>query len=171
MLWVHELSGDHPRGCGENVPYATKTDLKDGITPADAGKTILHGRATKAIQDHPRGCGENFESVIFKAADTGSPPRMRGKRANKENAADRRRITPADAGKTKAASKSFSPVEDHPRGCGENYLAAFQAVREQGSPPRMRGKPVAKKLRHRRVGITPADAGKTCTFCIITLLC
>ena len=25
----------------------------------------------------------------------------------------------------------------------------------------MRGKPVAKQLRHRRVGITPADAGKT----------
>ena len=120
VLWVHELSGDHPRGCGENVPYATKTDLKDGITPADAGKTILHGRATKAIQDHPRGCGENFESVIFKAADTGSPPRMRGKRANKENAADRRRITPADAGKTKCWKFLLDDNTDHPRGCGEN---------------------------------------------------
>ena len=72
---------DHPRGCGENffgafefgqvpgspprmrgkLPYATKTDLKDGITPADAGKTEFHCAAGKGSEDHPRGCGENAE--------------------------------------------------------------------------------------------------------------
>ena len=30
-----------------------------GITPADAGKTPLHGAYQRTVQDHPRGCGEN----------------------------------------------------------------------------------------------------------------
>ena len=70
---------DHPRVCGENppraenkgfdigspprmrgkLPYATKTDLKDGITPAYAGKTSMQMYATLKGQDHPRVCGEN----------------------------------------------------------------------------------------------------------------
>ena len=50
---------------------------------------------------------------------------------------------------------------DHPRGCGENHEGKVVSAVHQGSPPRMRGKPVTKQLWHRRVGITPADAGKT----------
>ena len=53
---------------------------------------------------------------------------------------DTSRITPAGAGKTPYGCKVDALTEDHPRRCGENYLAAFQAVREQGSPPQVRGK-------------------------------
>ena len=31
----------------------------NGITPADAGKTIAIDMLTLADEDHPRGCGEN----------------------------------------------------------------------------------------------------------------
>ena len=91
--------------------------------------------------DHPRGCGEN-------------PTRLR-------RAAAARRITPADAGKIRRQSVSLSLPLDHPRGCGENHEGKVVSAVHQGSPPRMRGKPVTKQLWHRRVGITPADAGKT----------
>ena len=33
--------------------------FSDGITPADAGKTINPQIRTTTDQDHPRGCGEN----------------------------------------------------------------------------------------------------------------
>ena len=51
---------------------------------------------------------------------TGSPPRMRGKRANKTAEVGVFRITPADAGKTVPHSSGNISAKDHPRGCGEN---------------------------------------------------
>ena len=54
-------------------------------------------------------------------------------------------------------------MRDHPRRCGENYLAAFQAVREQESPPQVRGKLRRHNSFRFRAGITPAGAGKTST--------
>ena len=52
----------------------------DGITPADAGKTITPFAVAKRAEDHPRGCGENGDSTSLTDVQ--------------------KRITPADAGKT-----------------------------------------------------------------------
>ena len=52
----------------------------NGITPADAGKTVSAAFRASAMQDHPRGCGENDSTALKAEADAGSPPRMRGKR-------------------------------------------------------------------------------------------
>ena len=71
------------------------------------------------------------------------------------------RITPADAGKTSAVAVSFLHREDHPRGCGENFLAFPIPNIPPGSPPRMRGKLSSGKPVLSATGITPADAGKT----------
>ena len=71
------------------------------------------------------------------------------------------RITPADAGKTPAASASTSSAWDHPRGCGENVFARHSGISGVGSPPRMRGKPAPATDSRDSVRITPADAGKT----------
>ena len=86
---------------------------------------------------------------------------MRGKPSDCWKTLPELRITPADAGKTFRQIYSYRIGQDHPRGCGENGRNLTLEYHEVGSPPRMRGKPVAKQLRHRRVGITPADAGKT----------
>ena len=51
--------------------------------------------------------------------------------------------------------------EDHPRGCGENQTAQTESSLWIGSPPRMRGKPLALPQARLFLGITPADAGKT----------
>ena len=111
---------DHPRGCGENVRPVFSVRLVTGspprmrgkhvnvkgqktpkrITPADAGKTIVFNNCKIARWDHPRGCGENSRRKQKNGTARGSPPRMRGKRSAIHPGTGRKRITPADAGKT-----------------------------------------------------------------------
>ena len=111
------------------------------ITPAGAGKTIIHITTGGYKRDHPRGCGENGTEPIPAKIRAGSPPRMRGKHGGRVQKLQANRITPADAGKT---------VPEHIR----------DAVKT-GSPPRMRGKLSLKISLIMPTGITPADAGKT----------
>ena len=92
---------------------------------------------------------------------TGSPPQVRGKLSIYDVIETINRITPAGAGKTKAASKSFSPVEDHPRRCGENKGYTSAAAPDPGSPPQVRGKLGCQCVGVNLFGITPAGAGKT----------
>ena len=91
----------------------------------------------------------------------GSPPRMRGKRCVFESLIVCIGITPADAGKTSSFFCQPSGAEDHPRGCGENYVNGQYAEKPRGSPPRMRGKHPVPQKTECALGITPADAGKT----------
>ena len=100
-------------------------EVCEGITPADAGKTMrLRGRHN-SIEDHPRGCGENSGDNHVDYNDVGSPPRMRGKPTETNAHTCRHGITPADAGKTDAVGYNHKLYEDHPRGCGENVFIAF----------------------------------------------
>ena len=76
---------DHPRRCGENdgkwgkksqfagsppqmrgkLATASSRAFKRGITPADAGKTLIDEIQTEFNRDHPRRCGENHSSSRF----------------------------------------------------------------------------------------------------------
>ena len=131
------------------------------ITPADAGKTGSLNLCGDLFEDHPRGCGENTAIAASMPINIGSPPRMRGKPINWLSVAVSYRITPADAGKTRAKRTKTMPPQDHPRGCGENALSAAKRSVHVGSPPRMRGKPLFCVMIYKTFGITPADAGKT----------
>ena len=51
----------------------------NGITPADAGKTLVEAGVNLVKGDHPRGCGENVKKKLLAPYTAGSPPRMRGK--------------------------------------------------------------------------------------------
>ena len=79
---------------------STEIGKKNGITPADAGKTRNCFYSGSGAEDHPRGCGENAETADGIQSYKGSPPRMRGKRLWKLMQLLSVRITPADAGKT-----------------------------------------------------------------------
>ena len=70
-------------------------------------------------------------------------------------------ITPADAGKTFYKTNITQLVQDHPRGCGENYWLSPLRRASAGSPPRMRGKLYVRFFNRGGNRITPADAGKT----------
>ena len=113
-------TGDHPRGCGENIQQECSTCGQIGspprmrgkhtattsiyssfrITPADAGKTGRYIFQLCKAEDHPRGCGENSRTSAAVGAALGSPPRMRGKLSQVLQGIGEVRITPADAGKT-----------------------------------------------------------------------
>ena len=90
---------------------------------------------------------------------------MRGKRDTMAKATEKNRITPADAGKTMPTLTKSLTYGDHPRGCGENAKQRERIQGDLGSPPRMRGKPLFCVMIYKTLGITPADAGKTCKKC------
>ena len=131
---------DHPRVCGEKLTIGTGASGVGGITP--------------------RMCGEKPSSFFMSMRSAGSPPRMRGKGHRMPINVNQVRITPACAGKRLLAGQAYDPGKDHPRMCGEkpNSTRGYPFV--SGSPPHVRGKGERKTGKTRRVGITPACAGK-----------
>ena len=99
--------------------YAVDPETGERITPAYAGKSIVHGPVESVNWDHPRVCGEKLLSIELIKLIMGSPPRMRGKGLTAFRQSRRMGITPAYAGKSTAAV-SVTPYDgDHPRVCGE----------------------------------------------------
>ena len=74
------------------------------------------------MRDHPRVCGENFYVVYLISGRAGSPPRVRGKHRENPQNEEKKRITPACAGKTRTAISVLPEKQDHPRVCGENFM-------------------------------------------------
>ena len=73
------------------------------------------------------------------------------------------RITPAGAGKTNTVAVTRTVKRDHPRRCGENYVAPCLFCKLKGSPPQVRGKRYTSGGGTQPARITPAGAGKTGT--------
>ena len=89
---------------------------------------------------------------------------MRGKGALWPLARPTWRITPACAGKSFPKSLLMKLTWDHPRVCGEKRKHFIDVKRNQGSPPRVRGKEPFAKMSLKPGRITPACAGKSSTF-------
>ena len=118
-------------------------------------------RSVLRTRDHPRACGEKNLRCRRNSFLVGSPPRMRGKVPTFHPPSGAVGITPAYAGKRRAALVRNAVHWDHPRVCGEKLSDLFFCSIHSGSPPRMRGKEVKTLLHFNRVGITPAYAGKS----------
>ena len=131
------------------------------ITPACAGKSCILAVSAFWLWDHPRVCGEkSFEITAFIFCP-GSPPRVRGKVEVFKKELAMRRITPACAGKRVSGNRRSTKSRDHPRVCGEKTRSEFSADKQQGSPPRVRGKVPAIYPIPPDTRITPACAGKS----------
>ena len=74
------------------------------------------------------------------------------------------RITPACAGNKINYSWIKYRSQDHPRVCGEQAIYVCRWVRDEGSPPRVRGTVWAAYPRKQAKGITPACAGNSDTL-------
>ena len=111
-----------------------------GITPACAGKSNVRFAVDGFSEDHPRVCGEKFEVCNVLLIGGG--------------------ITPACAGKSPSAYRISGNSRDHPRVCGEKRILHIPVFYLLGSPPRVRGKDVARLMMFVILGITPACAGK-----------
>ena len=152
--------GITPRVRGKG-PVRRRDGAGMGITPAYAGKRLKSRETVMPSWDHPRVCGEKMVSMIPHRRSRGSPPRVRGKGECRSNACSISGITPACAGKRRMPKQCVFNFRDHPRVCGEKWLNLMNEKREQGSPPRMRGKGNLYLLDGVLDGITPAYAGKS----------
>ena len=94
---------------------------------------------------------------------------MRGKASHWNFNTDIPRITPAYAGKSCFSSLTIPPVQDHPRLCGEKKIIRSGGSMLSGSPPPMRGKGCLNGFEKCRQRITPAYAGKSHLYGIITV--
>ena len=131
------------------------------LIPACAGKTRRLWAWRPPSPAHPRACGENVLAASSASSTPGSSPRVRGKRPDPLAHAVDEGLIPARAGKTGTGSSSTARPRAHPRACGENFRRVVNAVRNRGSSPRVRGKPVNEFHQLRVSGLIPARAGKT----------
>ena len=145
---------------GEKLLHWRKQEQRNGITPAWAGKSIIHDRVFRCRQDHPRMGGEKPDAMHSCITSRGSPPHGRGKVINARLANVVHRITPAWAGKRLFKMRVRAQLEDHPRMGGEKRSGRNARSRPPGSPPHGRGKALAFDVSKCLLGITPAWAGK-----------
>ena len=113
-------------------------------------------------------CGENLHGVGEVRPPFGSSPRVRGKRPGRARWPIRRRLIPACAGKTRTWPCSTRYGRAHPRVCGENVWAPQAGDPDEGSSPRVRGKPHRLGPHARPRGLIPACAGKTAGTIVVT---
>ena len=150
---------DHPRVCGEHhglyYSYVDKWGSSPrmrgthrsavlyrpamGIIPAYAGNTCRRLPRIHLPWDHPRVCGEHPELADAPFMSVGSSPRMRGTQYTVKSLTDTKGIIPAYAGNTRNRSRLWRSNRDHPRVCGEHFIAASILSIDPGSSPRMRG--------------------------------
>ncbi len=157
--WL-QRQGSPPHVRGKGLVRAAMA-VRQGITPACAGKSNSRIFKDWAAQDHPRVCGEKQGCNPCIDSPRGSPPRMRGKGDGTGYRLVQIGITPAYAGKSARRQKRWSSVQDHPRVCGEKACPAVLWCGLVGSPPRMRGKVSGILLCVATYRITPAYAGKS----------
>ena len=153
-------AGSSPRVRGKRRPRWPVRRWR-GLIPARAGKTSSSERPAARPRAHPRACGENNPLMKLFSTGEGSSPRVRGKRRLGRIQARPERLIPARAGKTPRTAGRGARGRAHPRACGENSLARPWNARENGSSPRVRGKPPGRQRRPGGEGLIPARAGKT----------
>ena len=171
----------HPRVCGENstYEYATACQLGSsprvrgkrcdcpgeglglGLIPACAGKTRGRSPRVSPSRAHPRVCGENPSLSSAERQDSGSSPRVRGKRFTRPHYFFKSRLIPACAGKTLGPQRGLIGGWAHPRVCGENGFTDSRGDLQAGSSPRVRGKHAPALAYAHPLGLIPACAGKT----------
>ena len=131
------------------------------IIPACAGKTWTPFLPLGVAPDHPRMRGEDPKAAFTSDAPVGSPPHARGRLHLNSRRIVVQGITPACAGKTSSRASNAPPRRDHPRMRGEDGVPFEKYARYWGSPPHARGRLAGLRGHDRKVGITPACAGKT----------
>ena len=154
-----KTGGSPPHGRGkENQQQRRPKAMR--ITPAQAGKRGSGLLFHRVWWDHPRVGGEKPGTPWRWLMVTGSPPRGRGKAAERPGRFFRQGITPAWAGKRYSSRCGEFCTGDHPRVGGEKFSTVVVGFLLPGSPPRGRGKVGAALLHPLAVGITPAWSGK-----------
>ena len=132
-----------------------------GLIPAHTGKTTYPASSPSRNRAHPRAYGENVVGDRNATTQTGSSPRIRGKRADSNEEGTVSGLIPAHTGKTRRLPRRAQPPGAHPRAYGENLAFISSGRSFRGSPPRIRGKRRLTERHELQVGLIPAHTGKT----------
>ena len=159
-ITIRPPAGSSPRMRGKPA-HEVGRRVGNGLIPAHAGKTNVLVLKLSNRGAHPRACGENCQAKRAPTDQSGSSPRMRGKRVKSSRALRASGLIPAHAGKTNSWAWAAAPMTAHPRACGENNVYGGGSKDDDGSSPRMRGKLKPTKARAKKVRLIPAHAGKT----------
>ena len=156
---------DDPRGSSPHTrgaPRETFADAEaDRIIPAYAGSTPLAARVAWVGSDHPRIRGEHRQIAPIVCSIAGSSPHTRGALGRHRRERPPRRIIPAYAGSTLAATIRATRPRDHPRIRGEHDLQELAVANAGGSSPHTRGARPPIGEPYKNAGIIPAYAGST----------
>ena len=87
-------------------------------------------------------CGGSSTSALPQSADRGTSPRVRGKRTREAGKPQVRGYIPACAGEAEYRHLFWMLEWVHPRVCGGSVGIVVLAPHQQGTSPRVRGKPV-----------------------------
>ena len=152
-----------------------------GIIPACAGLTVFLSTLLCNAWDHPRVCGAYVTPIVIPLRVLGSSPHVRGLLPSAYKSGSVLGIIPACAGLTATDGIVNGHTRDHPRVCGAYLIKSIvkfrvrdhprvcgaytdkylQAIRLQGSSPRVRGLQDQGHLNDQLIGIIPACAGLT----------
>ena len=141
------------------------SNTSEGIIPARAGTTLPPCITCAIARDHPRSCGDHASSQTEAMMVEGSSPLVRGPRRAGERALKLHGIIPARAGTTTRRTRRRSSARDHPRSCGDHFPYFRKAVDRLGSSPLVRGPRLRRLEPHDPLGIIPARAGTTPSWC------
>ncbi len=177
-------SWEHPRGCGADAESAASACCKSGASPrvrgrrrgrcpqssgrrsipAGAGPTTSSAPSPPPPAEHPRGCGADSMKPGVSMKSRGASPRVRGRRHHSREEDHAGRSIPAGAGPTPLVAATKMPPQEHPRGCGADFMAVPTTSARQGASPRVRGRPGRGGGRLLAGGSIPAGAGPTPPF-------
>ena len=160
---IYDTVGSSPRVRGKLVELFRTWDV-NRLIPACAGKTSDNALKLIPCAAHPRVCGENLTLKMYSSTETGSSPRVRGKRVCPQYGTNASGLIPACAGKTQFRVPRVYVPRAHPRVCGENERKITGVDLESGSSPRVRGKRDFRRRKIHMPGLIPACAGKTFQF-------
>ena len=151
----------HPRGCGADLDDRGDLQRPDGssprvrgrpahaptrwrgrgLIPAGAGQTPCTCSFARCTRAHPRGCGADAPGGLPAPALLGSSPRVRGRPTSNRLSHPLDGLIPAGAGQTAPARLASASHAAHPRGCGADIAQQVDVIDQQGSSPRVRGRP------------------------------
>ena len=110
-----------------------------GNTPARAGSTGAWRPSLRRRGEHPRACGEYEKTLRYLLRTSGTPPRVRGVQAQRDQDRHLPGNTPARAGSTATRVLYPNDAREHPRACGEYSTPLLARGFHLGTPPRVRG--------------------------------
>ena len=113
------------------------------------------------MRDHLRVCGADSREDMSRAADTGSPPRVRSRLPVLRDETLPLGITSACAEQTERRNRKRTRPRDHLRVCGADEIVGAVGSRVCGSPPRVRSRRTRQLGGVLYLGITSACAEQT----------